>query len=495
MRGIVIVKRLAALVADRKTADQTLEVIQKFVVPFRGEFFKEMTNEGSVEWRRREIYDSTAPMACQILSSSIQGALTSAATRWFGLRFRQKELNKDTEVMRWLEECENIIYKELEDSNFDLESSEFYIDLTSFGTAIIVEEVQDELNWDGIDFQAAPCDSIYFEEDAKGQIKRLYRILKWTALQIVDKFGEENVPQMIKDKAAATSDVGEKLDVIFAIYDRKNKKNANIGGILDASERPFGYKYILKKDGTELGEEGGYYEMPAFVARWRKAAGSKLGHSPAHVCLSDILTLNELTEETLEALGKVVDPATITTERGLMSDLDLGKGGLTIVRDIEEIKPYESRARFDVGELKIGNLQNSINRAFFVDQLEMKDSPSMTATEAQIRYELMQRLLGPTMGRMKNDFLDPLVKRTFNILHRAGQLPEMPDKVKELEGELDIKYTGPMARAQQSQDSQAVERWVNGLAGLAEIFPELLDLPNVDEIGRGLANLNGVPAE
>jgi hypothetical protein len=308
----------------------------------------------------------------------------------------------------------------------------------------------------------------------------------------MDKFGEENCPEWVIEahKKAASS----KIELIFCVYYREGKENAATSAFLVDKERPFGCKYIFHKDGTEIGKEGGKYEMPAFIARWRKVAGSRWGHSPAFVCLSDILTLNQLTEETLEALGKVVDPTTMVTERGLLSDLDLGRGGLTVVKSKDDIWAYESKARFDVGELKIDRLQSSINQAFFVDQLQLKESPAMTATEVQVRYELMQRLLGPTLGRLQADFLDPLITRTFNILARAKMLPVPPQDVIDAEAEYDVNYVGPLPRAQRMQTVEAINSFVGNLAQVAEIFPQVLDIPDMDAAAREIAALSGVPS-
>ena len=494
MESNVIKKRFDSLVQNRKTLEDTFQVVEKFVVPFRGEFFKPMTEEQEVEWRRREIFDSTAIMACQTLASSMQGSLTSPSVKWFTLGFRQDELNHDNESMRWIESCENKVYEALQDSAFNLEASEFYLDLSSYGTSVLVEEVDDDTTeWKGIDFSAAPIVDVYFEQDSKGRVKILYRRLKWLPLQIIDKWGEDKVPEWVKtahEKAANT-----KIEIIFCVYWREDKKEADTSKFLATAERPFGCKYIFHKDGSMIGDEGGKYEMPAFVARFRKVAGSRWGHSPAFVCLSDILTLNQLTEETLEALGKVVDPSTIVTERGLLSDLDLGRGGLTVARSKDDIWAYESKARFDVGELKIDRLQQSINRAFFVDQLQLKESPAMTATEVQVRYELMQRLLGPTLGRLQQDFLDPLIERTFNILMRAGRLPEPPEFVVESKAEYDIQYIGPLPRAQRMQIVESINQFVGNMAQVAEIFPQVLDIPDMDEIAREVARLSGVPTK
>ena len=494
MEGANIKKRFDALVENRKTLEDTYQVIEKFVVPFRGEFFKPMAEEQEVDWRRREIFDSTAIMACQTLASSMQGSLTSPSVKWFTLGFKETALNESNEAMRWIEDCENKVYGALQDSDFNLEASEFYLDLSSYGTSILVEEVDDDdENWEEIDFSAVPIVDAYFEQDRNGNVKILYRRIKWLPLQIMDKFGEDKVPEWVTqahEKAAST-----KIELIFCVYYRNDKKDADTSKFLASKERPYGCKYVFHKDASEIGGEGGKYEMPAFIARFRKVAGSRWGHSPAFVCLSDILTLNQLTEETLESLGKVVDPSTVVTERGLLSDLDLGRGGLTVAKSKDDIWAYESKARFDVGELRIDRLQGAINQAFFVDQLQLKESPAMTATEVNVRYELMQRLLGPTLGRLQQDFLDPLVSRTFNILMRAGRLEQPPQIVTDMKAEYDVRYIGPLPRAQRMQTVDAMNQYIANMAGVAELFPQVLDIPDMDAYAREVAALSGVPAK
>ena len=64
MDGSTIRQRFDALWAQRKNLDDIFQVIEKYVVPYRGEFFKPMTSDLEVEWRRRYIYDSTAPVSC-----------------------------------------------------------------------------------------------------------------------------------------------------------------------------------------------------------------------------------------------------------------------------------------------------------------------------------------------------------------------------------------------------------------------------------------------
>lgn len=491
MKNESIKQRFESLKTQRKTIEQTWQMINDFMMPFRSEFFSEIRSEHSVEWRKnRIIYDSTAVMALQTLASSLHGSLTSPSINWFNIKYREQDLNDDKEASVWLEKSSKIVYQALQDSNFNVEVNEAYIDLVGYGIAFPVEEYDVKDGKVDLHFQTVPVEEGYFEEDFDGQVERFYRLLRLTAVQIVSKF--EQVPEKIRKMAESTESVDSKHDVIFCIFKRKGKPTE---GVLAATERPVGFKYILSEGAELLGEEGGYYEMPSFAPRWRKATGSKYGYSPAFIALPDVLTLNQLVELILKANGKVVDPANLVTERGLLSDVDLEPGGLTVLRTLDDMKPYESGARFDVSNLTKNDLRESIKSIFYTDQLELRQSANMTATEVQVRYEMMQRLLGPTLGRLQTDFLNPLIDRTFKIMLREGMLPELPAVLAETGATLEIDYVGPLSRAQKSDVATSVERWVGNLVNLSQVNEEILDVPDFDGIAKGLADMYAVPAD
>jgi hypothetical protein len=317
-------------------------------------------------------------------------------------------------------------------------------------------------------------------------------LYQWTAVQIVEKFGIDKVTKKIQEQYKSAQSVTEKHDVVFCVYDRPGMSNKYP---LAPELRPFGHKHFLLTSSEQLGDEGGYYDMPAFAPRWKKTNNSKWGHSPAMLALNDVLTLQQLVELILSAAEKAVDPVTLTTERGLLSDLNLGAGEISVVRSLDDIAPYESKARFDVSELQKEKLQDQVNRSFFVDQLQLKQSPAMTAAEVYARMELMQRLLGPTLARLQNDFLDPLIQRTFNIMHRAGQLPPMPENVKKSKGKMKVTYVSPLYRAQRADQVGAIQQYMVMVGSMSEIpgFQDIIDILNPDEIGREVGKMLGVP--
>ncbi len=495
MTPIEIKQRYDALWGIRKTIEQDWDLIEKFIVPLRGgKFFQDQSSEHEIDWRRgRDVFDSTAILAANTLASSIHGALTSPSTRWFTLRFRNDDLNVEDEATEWLQACGEQIWYALQDSDFNLEVNEAYQDLVAFGTTCVIEEAESEIEWQGVDFSTLPIREIYFEQDHKGQIRHFYRRLQWTALQIVAKFGDKT-PDRIKEMAKQPAQADNKLTVIYAIYPRKGKESADTSKLLAPKQRPFESQYVIHDNAESLGELGGYYEMPAFLPRYQKASGSMWGFGAGTIAISDVMTLNAMVEQRLSAAAKAIDPPSLVTERGLLSDLDLEAGGLSVVRDINGVKVYESGARFEVADGMILDLRQNVNRMFLVDRLELKESPAMTATETNARIELMQRLLGPVFGRLQTDFLNPMLERTFKIMFRAGQFPPMPDSLSAGSEELDIEYIGPMGRAQKSDQLNAMSQWMRDMAELGQLYPELTMLPDAQAYGREMAKAANIPA-
>lgn len=493
MDCMTLKKRFDQVSLDRSPIEGIWDLIEQYVVPFSSKVYGG-GSETEINWRKRNIYDSTAIEANEELASNLQSGMINFSFRWFDYVWRDDELMRDEASIAYIQNASRIAFETLQDSNFELEAGETFHALPSYGTGPIVEEVEEA--GDGslkeLIFSAIPIHEAFFEEDHRGRVEYFYRKLEWSPLQLQTKFGKESLPDNVKAKLdKAGSD--DKFTVIFAIFPRPEYKKNALEKSTAPEFRPYGYKYFLYDDAHQVGKEGGYFEMPAFVPRWRKTAGSRWGYSPAMVCLSDVLTLNQLVELVIKAGEKVVDPPVLGTRRGVFGDVDLRAGGYTVVADKDSLTTFESKARFDVSQLSKEELQKQIRAAFFADKLELKKSPEMTATEVQARLELMARLMGPTIARITIDFLDLVLKRTYNILYRYNKLGEVPQLVKDRQGELDIEYRGPMARAQRMDKVMSIERWLGMIAQAAEAYPEMLDVPDAVEIAREMALLLGVP--
>jgi hypothetical protein len=463
-----------------------MQDVGRLVAPYRAEFFKPLSTSSEVQWYRSEIFDSTAVVACTILASKIHTNLTSPSTRWFGLTFRDSALNERGATREWLEDSESRMWQAIQESDFNTEAPEVYNDLTAFGTSVIMMEEQNDLQWEGVDFTALPIQDTYFEMGSNNRPSRLYRKRRFTRLQIEERFPDFDMEKFMSE-SHGSDEVDRKFDVIFCVYYRNEKSRSR-----KPEDRPVGYKYVLK-EAQECLEEGGYNHFPGMVVRWQKAAGTDWGFSPSMILLSDIKQVNEVVAQTSESRAKAIDPPYLTTSRGVIGDFEMVPGALIDVEDIDEVKPLMQHARFDQADAEIERLQDSINRGYFRDMLQLKESPQMTATEARIRYEEIMSMMAPTLGRLQNDFLKPMIETLFMVMLKAGRFLDVPPQLEE--ADLDIEFTGPLARAQRADVSHGLEIWLGNIVGMAEAFPEALDIPDIDTAMRLLAELNGVPAK
>ena len=141
--------------------------------------------------------------------------------------------------------------------------------------------------------------------------------------------------------------------------------------------------------------------------------------------------------------------------------------------------------------MKESQLRTAIRQAYYSDQLQLQQGPQMTATEVQVRYELMQRLLGPTLGRFQSEFLNPLIERVFNIMMRAEALMPPPEVIQNQK--VDVEYVGPLARSQRMEESIAIDRLYQLAMQVGQVDPSIMDNINHDIAIRARAELLGVP--
>jgi len=344
-----------------------------------------------------------------------------------------------------------------------------------------------------LNFTCSPMKSTWFEDGEDGQPRALYRELKWSPSQCVDKFGADCPPAIVEklDNGKLT----DKETIVFVIW-KRDITPIDASKPIAASQRLWGYQYVYVKGKERIGEEGGYYERPVFAPKWMEHSDSKFGLSPSMRAMPDILSLNQLVEVVLTAAEKAIDPPLLAEEAGIFSDIDLKAGGLTMVRSLDDsLRPLNIGGSFDVSQLIKSDLVNAVRSAFHADDLQLKESPAMTATETMARMELMQRVLGATFGYLKSYMLDPIIERTFAIQFRAGKLPEPPEIVTQSSAEMDVEYLGTLARAQKRDEVDAIQGFLQDVSAIAQVFPAALDVPDVDKFIRRAADARNIPKE
>lgn len=503
-------QRLEVLRSDRSVEETVWDELEKFIMPLTGQVAQAIQGSSVQQKTDLQLWDLTAPLAAEHLASSLHGDLTSPAAKWLDLEWQDAELEGDHESIKYREKLAELAWSELQASDFGMEIASGYLEWGVKGNMSLVTEPMTDRpgEWKGLDFTAVPIAQVWFEEDSRGRVARWWRQLMWTASQIVDHCERDTdangqvrrpAPERIRKLAEDPKSATTKIAVIFCIFRRDGSFGtealpAEIEGDAVGEQRPYGYVYFTLDQTEQLGGEGGYYKMPVVQGRWGKRAGTPWGYGRGHIALRHVKYLNAFKELARNAAEKAVDPAHGVSER-VGGPVDLRPGKTTVMPGKDDWWPLEGGQRFDVSVEVLRDERVEIRRAFHEDDLQLKESPQMTATEVQARKDQMNRALGSPVARLQTDVLEPVVEIVIDHLSRAKRLPPAPELVKKKKAQLKLRLRGPIARAQLMDQVVAIERVLANIANLVKLgLPQARHYVDLGASIREHAKLLGAPA-
>lgn len=473
-----VVDEFDKLRSSRNNWDSHWQDVANYVVPrHKDDVFYQQRNASTGSKKRGQVFDSTAIVANQLLSSALHGMLTSPATPFFSLATGNTNLDRQEDVRLWLQDTTERMHSVLNTSNFQTEVHELYLSLTSFGTSVMrMEEDKDEI----VRFHSRPIYESYISENNLKVVDVVYREFPWTIRQIEQEFGE--LPEEIK---RGKKDI-EQLDIIHCVKPRTDKDKSK------QFNKKFKYvsKFVLKEDSVLLKVEG-FRSFPYLVPRWSKMPGEVYGRSPAMAVLPDIQMIQEMAKTTIRGAQKAVDPPLQLPDDGFLRRLDVRPAALNFKRPgTEPAEPLVVNPRVDFGFETLNRVRAAIREGFFVPQLELGGSSRMTSIEVQQRIQEQLRFMSPLLGRLHQEFLKPLVTRLLDIMIEGKKLKTPPNA---LRGKtLEIKFVSQVAKAQKQSQLNELNQAISSLAPLAQAMPEIMDIFDVDSIGREVANITGL---
>ena len=434
--------------------------------------------------RHLEVFDATAIHSLELLASSLHGMLTSSANRWFSLRYKEVALNENDEAKEWLEDVTDKMYVAFQRSNFQQEIFETYHDLCAFGTAgMFIEEDETDI----VRFSARHIKEIYISENAKGLVDCIYRRFKLTAKAAVDKFGIDNVSRQLQNTVKNSPfDEIEFCHVVKPrdIYNPKKEDKMNM---------PFISVY-MEMESSKIISIGGFREFPYVVPRFLKASNEIYGRSPGMNSLPDVKVLNKMVEVGLKAAQKQVDPPLLVPDDAMMLPIRTAPGSLNYFRagSRDRIEPLNIGANNPLGLNMEEQRRKAISQTFHVDQLLVTENRNMTATEVAQRAEEKMRILGPTLGRLQVELLNPTVIRVFNIMLRNNLFQQAPEIL--ADQEIDVEYVSPMALAQKGQELNSIIRGLEIFGQVGAVAP-VTDYIDPQGLVKEIIKILGIPAK
>lgn len=490
---------LAALKAQRSNFNTTWERIARVVLPTMTSGFNSTLAQG--QNLNRDIFDSTAQMALPRFAAAIDTLVTPQTSKWHQLAPKSARLRRDTGVAQFLSDLNDLLFKVRYSprANFASRANENYMSLGAFGTGITY--VHDAMP--GIRYRALNLAETWIDTDANGTVNRLFNEREYKLHQLVDHpIWGPKIPESMKgDYEKSRHKMVKVCKAVYPrqSYDPRGKSNRDM---------PFASCTFIaqpdKAEGTIVLEEGGYRKFPFGISRYMTAPNEVYARGPAHDALADILTLQAMARTTLRYGELVTDPVWLAADEDAIDPFSARSGAVNYGYLNPDGTPRVQALRPD-GDPRFGleimdQRRQAVNGAFLVTLFQVlveNTSDRKTATEVMELVREKGALLGPVGGRLRTEYLGPMIERELDILFAAKVIrPEdVPRSLLDEGAEIDIEYDSPLTRAMRAEEGIGILRTLEVATQLAAVDPTVTKKINAARALDRLAEINGAPPD
>jgi hypothetical protein len=471
-----------AFAYEQQWHDQLTDTYEYFL-PQRNLFNTENTGQKKMD----RIFDSTALTAIQQGASKLQENIAPIWSRWATFQptdeivrlveSGQFDVSEEDIRANLDQQCE-IVFDYINRSNFHTQFYEAALDLLVGTATMKIEETDDETN--PLCFHTIPQKGIAFEEGPYGTVETHWRRFQVKA-RLLERMwpgfkASEKIRNMIENSPNTEVGVSEGV-----MYDPKTKKY-------------YGVLWVQNENRISWDEDFGE-TSPWVTGRYTKVSGEVRGRGPAMQALPDVRSLNKAKEFVLQKAAidlagmytatddGVTNPYTMTIAPGVV--IPVGSNNT----NNPSIQRLDTGTNLALAQFEINELQMAIKLALFSD-LRDPTGPVRTATEVAIEQRELAKRIGSAFGRLQTEVLIPVLKRVVAILTRRGLIVPI-----ELEGrDVKVKFTSPLARAQDGEDLLAVQQAVNFVLGTSG--PEQVQMAyKTENFGTWAATKTGMPSE
>ncbi len=444
--------------------------------------------------QNKRLINSTPRLAARTLGSGMMAGLTSPARPWFRLTTPDTEMMEFGPVKSWLYFVENSMRDVFSRSNLYNVLPKVYEENGVFGTmSMAVLSDPDRV----IRCYPFTIGSYWIALDSRLRPNSFVRQMTMTAYQMAQQFGTERLsPPVIRALQAAKYQT--QFQVLQYIIPNDNRN----WSYDDAPHMPYSSFYYELIPGQErnspddgLLQHGGFEENPVLTSRWDVTGEDAWGTSPAMDCLGDARAVQIQERRKAQAVDKHVEPPLWGNSDFQNAPVGQNPGDITFgsgvgsapgLQPIYQIKPAITELREDIAEMR-----DRINDVMYTNlflALTNSDRREITAREIDERHEEKLLQLGPILERINDEFLDPLIDRTFAILQRSGRLPQPPPELENMD--LKVEYISILAQAQKQVALSGLERTAAFTLGIAAVVPNVTKKIDwhqmVDEYGHAI---------
>ena len=457
--------------------------VYDYFLPQRNLFNTERQGQQKMD----KIFDSTSLESIQEGASRIQENIAPTYKRWAKVEPSDKMVRDFEageyenagvtlkEIRENLDKQSEIAFDYINNSNFSTQFYEQCLDLL-IGTGTIKVDEEDSFEMP-FSFHAIPPKGIAYEEGPNGYIETHWRKFKVKARNIERMWQGAKLSSEMKDR------VSENADSMVDVCE----------GVVYSKDKYYGLMWIKGEDRYSW-EQDFEASSPFITGRWAKASGEVRGRGPAMQCYPDVRSLNKAKEFVLQKAAIDLAGMYTATDDGVTNpyNITISPGVVIPVGSNNTSNPsiarLDTNTNLQLAEFEINELRTAIKRAFFND-LRDPAGPVRSATEVAIESRELAKRIGSAFGRLQTEVLTKILKRVFYILQKKGLVNI------NLEGiETTVKFTSPLAAAQDQEDLLAIQQAVEFTAITAG--PEMVQASfALEKFGEHAAKLTGMSAE
>lgn len=476
--------------------EQTYREALMYAAPQRDTFF-----DAAIEGAKRDnpdiVFDSTAQDALSKFASNLQSRLVPPMKQFVKLDTGpgvQENFKQQAKVQ--LEQITDLMFTFLQNSNFDIQVAESFLDLgVGTGALLLQAGTKDK----PFNFVSVPLSQLWLEEVADGRIGAVFREHQVAYRALTDVWPDAKIDAELQSKIDTCPD--EKLKLVeMTLPEKLRVRQRDANGrfrwvMID------GYRYTVVDSATNKRlVDREQRSSPWIVFRWSILPGEVYGRGPLLTALADIKTLNKAKELTLKNAAMAIAGAWTVRDDGVINvnTIKIYPGAKIPVESNDggtfgpTIKRLDQTGDFDVSMLIIKELQNAIRSILFADPMGPIDLPVKSATEVSLRQQELASRIGSSFGRLQFELLAPLVNRMLHIMEDLGLADLQNYRV---DGNIiAIRHVSPLAMSQDEETLMSMFRYAEYMSKIFGPQAALL-LIKPEKFGLRAAELLHLPAD
>lgn len=315
----------------------------------------------------------------------------------------QKKM-KQSEVARFYTALSKATHRRIQQSPFPEAYNEMLSGFGVRGEGVFYVDFNEKTSQH--EFLVYPSTKVFPVRNARAELIEVYREYELTAVEAVDEFGLEEVPQVIQT-AYKNEKHEEKFKFVHVLRRRKVRNSKR----LDSKNMPYESIHVEESTRSKV-KESGTKRMRYLVPRFYVRDGEPFGRSPAMKALPVARTLMKVVSDHMDGVELGIAPPIFLPDRDAVESAVLEAFGVNYCDTSKgQIFTYTGNGNLQLSADFITWLTDEVNKLHYVDlftMLEQIKNSAKTAFEvSQLIAERIQAI-SPVINRLGNGFFSPL---------------------------------------------------------------------------------------